>query len=140
MAVIKATQKDVELLARLMRAEAESDGNMGMLCVGNVGVNRVLADCLDFKDINSVEQMIFQSPGGFEATQYGYFYQRARENEIQLARRVINGERFEPSSTALWFYNPFQEDCPIKFWGQWNSGRYGEHCFYIPLESENCYD
>lgn len=72
MAVIKATQKDVELLARLMRAEAESDGNMGMLCVGNVGVNRVLADCLDFKDINSVEQMIFQSPGGFEATQYGY--------------------------------------------------------------------
>ena len=140
MAVIKATQKDVELLARLMRAEAESDGNMGLLCVGNVGVNRVLADCLDFKDINSVEQMIFQSPGGFEATQYGYFYQRARENEIQLARRVINGERFEPASTALWFYNPFQEDCPIKFWGQWNSGRYGEHCFYIPLESENCYD
>ena len=38
MGVIAATQKEVELLARLMRAEAESDGNMGMLLVGNVGV------------------------------------------------------------------------------------------------------
>ena len=43
MGVIEATQKEVELLARLMRAEAESDGNMGMLLVGNVGVNRVLS-------------------------------------------------------------------------------------------------
>jgi N-acetylmuramoyl-L-alanine amidase len=139
MAVIKATQKDVELLARLMRAEAESDGDMGMLLVGNVGVNRVLANCLDFKDIDTIEQMVFQSPGGFESTQYGYFYQRARESEIKLARRVINGEQFDPATTALWFYNPFQENCPEKFWGQWNSGRYGEHCYYIPLESENCY-
>ena len=127
MAVIKATQKDVELLARLMRAEAESDGDMGMLLVGNV------------KDIDTIEQMVFQSPGGFESTQYGYFYQRARESEIKLARRVINGEQFDPATTALWFYNPFQENCPEKFWGQWNSGRYGEHCYYIPLESENCY-
>ena len=29
MGVVQATQKDVELLARLMRAEAESDGDMG---------------------------------------------------------------------------------------------------------------
>ena len=51
MGVVQATQKDIELLARLMRAEAESDGNMGMLLVGNVGVNRVLANCHDFKNI-----------------------------------------------------------------------------------------
>lgn len=55
--------KDVELLARLMRAEAESDGNMGMLLVGNVCVNRVLANCHDFKNINTIQQMVFQSPG-----------------------------------------------------------------------------
>ena len=55
MGVVQATQKDIELLARLMRAEAESDGNMGMLLVGNVCVNRVLANCHDFKNINTKE-------------------------------------------------------------------------------------
>ncbi len=51
MAVIKHTDKDIDLLARLMLAEAEGDGNLGMLMSGNVGVNRVRGDCLDYKDI-----------------------------------------------------------------------------------------
>lgn len=75
MSVIPHNQKEVELLARLMRAEAESEGSLGMLMVGNVGVNRVLANCLDFKDITSIEQMVFQHPGGFESTLYSYFYE-----------------------------------------------------------------
>ena len=57
--------------------------------VGNVGINRVLANCLDFTNITSIQQMVFQSPGGFEATQYPYFYQAAREVDIRLAQRVI---------------------------------------------------
>ena len=36
------------MLARLMRAEAEGEGELGMLMVGNVGVNRVRGDCMDF--------------------------------------------------------------------------------------------
>ena len=139
MPVIKATQNDIETLARLMRAEAEADGDLGMLMVGNVGVNRILADCLDFRDITNIQEMTFQSPGGFEATLFPYFYQRARDNEIKLAKRVIDGQRFEPATTALWFYNPFQTDCPPQFWGHWNSGRFGVHCFYFPLESDNCF-
>ena len=38
--------------------------------------------------------MVYQNPGGFEATQKGYFYQRAREQDIALARRTIQGQRF----------------------------------------------
>ena len=91
MAVVAYTEKDVDLLARLLRAEAE--GDLGMLMVGNVGINRVIENCLDFANIRSIQDMIFQSPGGFEATQKGYFYQRAREHEKNLARRVIRGER-----------------------------------------------
>jgi N-acetylmuramoyl-L-alanine amidase len=96
LAVIKYNQKELELLARLMRAEAEGDGTQGMLLVGNVGVNRVRANCLDFKNINSITSMVYQNPGGFEATQFGYFYQAAREKDKKLAKRVINGERFVP--------------------------------------------
>ena len=57
MTLIKYSTKERDLLARLMRAEAIGEGELGMLMVGNVGVNRVLADCLTFKDIRSVLQM-----------------------------------------------------------------------------------
>lgn len=134
MAVIQSTEKGVELLARLMRAEAEGEGQLGMLMVGNTGVNRVMSNCLDFTQLRSIDDMVFQSPGGFEATQKGYFYQRAREKDIQLARRVIQGERFHPASNSLWFFEP-AEGCPAQWYGQWNIGRYKAHCFFAPLES-----
>lgn len=135
MAVIRANSNDVDLLARLMRAEAEGEGELGMLLAGNVMVNRVRADCLDFTDINNIERMVYQSPGGFEAIQKGYFYQRARDRDRRLARRVINGERFHPAEFSLWFFKP-EGACPAQWWGQWNSGRYKSHCFYTPLASE----
>ena len=138
MAVVAYNNQELKLLARLMRAEAESDGALGMLMVGNVGVNRVLANCLDFKNITTVYKMVFQRPGGFEATLNSYFYQAAREADIKLARRSLNGERHSPATRALWFYNS-PGDCSAQWWGQWNSGRYKSHCFYAPVESENCY-
>lgn len=139
MAVVAHNEAEVKLLARLMRAEAESEGKLGMLMVGNVGVNRVRANCLDFVNIRSIQQMVFQRPGGFESTLYSYFYQAAREADIQLARRCISGERFHPATFALWFYNSFGEDCRAQWFGQWNSGRFKSHCFYAPVESENCF-
>ena len=42
---VKYIKSDINLLARIMRAEALGEGNLGMLMVGNVGVNRVLAGC-----------------------------------------------------------------------------------------------
>lgn len=134
MAVIATNEAEIKLLARLIRAEAEGEGNLGMLMVGNVGVNRVRADCLDFRDVRTLRQMVFQSPGGFEATQKGYFYQPARQNEIRLARRVVNGERFHPASNSLWFFMP-TGGCPAQWFNQWNSGRYKSHCFYSPSQS-----
>lgn len=135
MAVIQSTEKGVELLARLMRAEAEGEGELGMLMVGNTSVNRIMSNCLDFTQLRNIDDMVFQSPGGFEATQKGYFYQRARERDIQLARRVIKGERFHPATNSLWFFEP-AGICPDQWYGQWNVGRYKAHCFFAPLESE----
>lgn len=135
MAVIAHNQAEVDLLARLIRAEAEGDGNLGMLLVGNVGVNRVRADCLDFGDIRSITQMVYQSPGGFEATQKGYFYQPARENERRLARRVLRGERFHPATNSLWFFMP-SGACPAQWFNQWNAGRFKSHCFFAPTRSD----
>lgn len=139
MSVIAHNEEEVKLLARLMRAEAEAEGQLGMLLVGNVGVNRVRARCLDFVDINTITAMVFQRPGGFEATLYPYFYQAARQLDINLARRVLRGEQFSPAERSLWFYAAGEEPCQAQWYGQWNSGRFKSHCFYSPVESENCF-
>ena len=80
-------------MARMMRAEAEGEGNQGMLYVGNVIVNRAVADCLDFKDVRTIEDVIYQVQGGnysFEAVQKGnLFYERARANEKRLAKQTF---------------------------------------------------
>ncbi len=65
MGVIAYNEEDVKLLARLMRAEAEGEGQQGMLMVGNVGVNRVRGNCLDFKSIRNLRQMVYQKPRRF---------------------------------------------------------------------------
>ncbi|MCM3006622.1 cell wall hydrolase [Priestia koreensis] len=135
MAVIPYNEADVKLLARLMRAEAEGEGRLGMLMVGNVGVNRVAAKCLDFKDVNSIDRMVNQRPGGFEATQKGYFYQKARGSEIALARKVIKGGKYHPASSSLWFFKP-QGNCPGQWYNQSNAGRFKSHCFYQPSQSD----
>ncbi len=131
MAIVAHNEKEVELLARLMRAEAEGEGELGMLMVGNAGINRVLADCLDFINIRTINDMVFQSPGGFEATQKGYFYQRARDIDMRLAERILQGERQHPATNSLWFFMPAAE-CPAQWYDQWNVGRYKSHCFYAP--------
>lgn len=109
-----------------------------MLMVGNVGVNRILANCLDFRNVRTMRDMVYQSPGGYEAVQKSYFYQRPRESEIRLARRVINGERTWPATYALWFFRPSGE-CPATWYNQPNAGRYKAHCFFAP-SGDDCPD
>ncbi|KPL58004.1 cell wall hydrolase [Rossellomorea vietnamensis] len=135
MAVIPYNEKEVKLLARLMRAEAEGEGQQGMLMVGNVGVNRVRSDCLDFKKLANLQDMVFQSPGGFEATQKSYFYQRARQKEIDLARKTIKGGRYHPASYSLWFFKP-AGNCPAEWYNQSNAGRFKSHCFFQPTQGD----
>jgi N-acetylmuramoyl-L-alanine amidase len=135
MAVINYTQKQLKLLARLMRAEAVSDGRLAMLMVGNTGVNRVRVDCLDFKGIRNLQDMVFQQPGGFEATQKGFFYQRARDKDIRLARKTVKGQRYHPATYSLWFFAP-EGNCPQEWFGEPLEGRYKTHCFYKPTWNE----
>ncbi|WP_062104922.1 cell wall hydrolase [Bacillus niameyensis] len=140
MPVVKARESDIDLLARLLRAEAEGEGIQGMMMVGNVGINRIRADCSDFKGIRTIPQMIYQ-PHAFEAVTHGYFYQRARESERRLAKRAINGERVWPAKYSLWYFRP-EGDCPATWYNQPLVARYKLHCFYEPTatECENVYN
>ena len=135
MPVVKARGSDIDLLARLLRAEAEGEGERGMQLVGNVGINRIRANCSDFKGLRTIPQMIYQ-PHAFEAVQHGYFYQRAREREKRLARRAVDGERFWPAKFSLWYFKP-PGDCPQTWYNQPFVGKFKNHCFYQP-KAETC--
>ncbi len=135
MMVVAYTDKELDLLARLMRAEAVGEGEVGMLMVGNVAVNRAIADCLVFKDIRTIQQVVYQNPSGFSGTTSPLFFSSATEKEKELAQMVLNGKTFWPATHALWFYAPKTGQSCVGLWyDQQLSGRYRNHCFYRPYE------
>ncbi len=137
MSVIRSTDKERDLLARLMRAEAIGEGDLGMLMVGNVVINRALANCLTFENVDTISKVIYQNPGGFSGVDSPLFFSNPTTTEKNLADRVIKGEYYYPATNALWFYAPKEgESCKTTWWGQYNSGRYKNHCFYVPSEGE----
>ena len=130
--ILKYSSKELDLCARLMRAEALSDGELGMLRVGNVIVNRALANCLDFKNIRTITDVVYQSPGGFVGTNSSLFNSgSATTKERELAKRVLNGEAYHPATNALWFYGT-SSNCKNTWFNQRNTGKYKTHCFYAP--------
>ena len=131
--LINYTSKELDLCARLMRAEALGEGDLGMLMVGNVIVNRAIANCLDFKNIRSITDVVYQNPGGFTGTTSSLFKSGSTTKEKQLAERVLRGEYYHPATNALWFYAPTKNsDCKPTWFNQKNTGRYKSHCFYAP--------
>ena len=70
-----------------MRAEALNEGNLGMLMVGNVVVNRTIANCLTFKNIRTLTDAIYQ-PNQFVGTNSSLFQSRSTTAEKNLAKRV----------------------------------------------------
>lgn len=135
MALVNYTAKELDQMARLMRAEAVGEGDLGMLMVGNVIMNRVIADCLTFKNNNTIESVIYQSPGGFSGVNSNLFFSTATTKEKELALRNINGETYYPATHALWFYSPSANSSCVPLWYEQElSGKYKSHCFYKPYQ------
>ena len=133
--IISYTDTERDLLARIMRAEALSEGDLGMLMVGNVVVNRVIADCYTFKNIDSIENAIYQ-PNQFVGTNSSLFEATPTALEKQLADRILKGEYYYPATHALWFYAPGSNSCTSTWYSQPLAGKYKNHCFYKPKAGE----
>lgn len=132
--IIQYNTKELDLLARIMRAEALNEGNLGMLMVGNVVVNRAIANCLTFKNIRTLTDAIYQ-PNQFVGTKSSLFQSAATTKEKELAERVVRGEYYHPATNALWFYAPTPgTSCKATWYDQKRAGSYKGHCFYEPEE------
>ncbi len=129
--LINYTTKELDLLARIMRAEALNEGELGMLMVGNVVVNRVIANCYTFKDIDSITDAIYQK-NQFSGINGSLFQGSPTTTEKRLAERILRGEYYYPATHALWFYAPGNNTCQSTWYSQPLAGRYKNHCFYRP--------
>ena len=90
---------DLDLLARLISAEARGEPYVGQVAVGAVVLNRV--DHPSFP--NSVSAVIYQ-PGAFSCLDDGQFDQPVAESAYRAARDAING--YDPSYGAIYYFNP----------------------------------
>lgn len=134
--IISYTSKELDLLARIMRAEALAEGDLGMLMVGNVVVNRALVSCYTFKNVNTITQVIYQ-PNQFVGTDGPLFEASPTTLEKNLAKRILNGEYYYPATHALWFYAPSKNaSCQSTWYSQPLAGKYKNHCFYRPQSGE----
>ena len=134
---INYTDKEAELLARTMRAEALNEGELGMLMVGNVIANRVVANCYIFKNTRTISDVIYQK-NQFSGINSPLFQAKPTALEKRLAERILRGEDYYPATHALWFYAPqnSEENCIPNWYNQNLAGKYKSHCFYKPNPGE----
>lgn len=94
-----ATQANVDLLARIISAEARGEPYVGQVAVGAVILNRI--EHPSFPD--TLSGVIYQK-GAFTAVTDGQFYQPVADSAYKAARDALNG--WDPTSGCIYYYNP----------------------------------
>ena len=90
---------DVDLLARLISAEARGEPYTGQVAVGAVVLNRVNSPAFP----STMSGVIYQS-GAFSCLNDGQFWEPVADSAYKAARDAING--WDPSGGAIYYFNP----------------------------------
>lgn len=94
-----ASSSQVDLLARLISAEARGEPYSGQVAVGAVVLNRIKHPSFP----NMLPGVIYQS-GAFTCITDGQFNQPVAESAYRAARDALNG--VDPSGGAIYYFNP----------------------------------
>ena len=89
----------LDLLARIISAEARGEPYVGQVAVGAVVLNRVRHPSFP----NSVAGVVYQN-GAFTAVSDGQINQPVAASAYQAARDALSG--WDPSGGAIYYYNP----------------------------------
>ena len=95
----QSTSGDVDLLARLISAEARGEPYAGQVAVGAVVLNRVESPAFPA----SISGVIYQQ-GAFSCLNDGQFWKPVADSAYRAARDALNGS--DPSGGALYYFNP----------------------------------
>ena len=90
---------NVELLARVISAEARGEPYSGQVAVGAVILNRVEHPSFP----NTIAGVVYQ-PGAFTCMVDGQFNEPVAESSVRAAREALNGA--DPSGGAIYYFNP----------------------------------
>lgn len=90
---------DIELLAKVISAEARGESYEGQVAVGAVILNRVAHP--SFPD--SLSGVVYQK-GAFSCVNDSNWYQAVAESSKRAARDALNG--WDPSGGAIYYFNP----------------------------------
>ena len=96
---VTADSLDLDLLARVISAEAKGEPYEGQVAVGAVILNRIEHPSFP----NTLAGVIYQA-GAFESVSNGEYLKAATESCIRAAREAIAGS--DPSGGAIYFFNP----------------------------------
>ena len=101
-AVISYTASDLDLLARLVRAETENQPYNAKVAVAAVVVNRVQSN----EFANTISGVIYEKLGGyyqFTPVENGWINRPATQDCIQAAKDALHGA--DPSNGALFYFD-----------------------------------
>ncbi len=90
---------DIDLLARLISAEARGEPYSGQVAVGAVVLNRIEHPSFP----GTLSGVIYQS-GAFSCLYDGQFDQPVADSAYRAARDALNG--WDPSGGAIYYFNP----------------------------------
>ncbi len=92
-------QASLDLLARVISAEARGEPYSGQVAVGAVILNRVEHPSFP----NTIAGVVYQ-PGAFTCMVDGQIDQPVAESAVRAAREALNGA--DPSGGAIYYFNP----------------------------------
>lgn len=95
----KYTNSDIELLAKIISAEARGESYIGQVAVGAVVLNRVSHASFP----NTIAGVVYQS-GAFDAVRDSNWYAEVSSSAKKAAQDAING--WDPTGGAIYYYNP----------------------------------
>lgn len=136
---------DRELFARLIQCEAGGEGDDGMRAMASVVMNRVKVPYgeyfrVDQGDLRKViEQQgefdCLRSVVGGQPNEQTVYNMNPLEIHYEIADWAMGGSSFGPIANSLWYFNPYNPQCPDYF--PYNGtgvvqNRVNHHCFYIP--------
>ncbi|AWX56654.1 MULTISPECIES: cell wall hydrolase [Brevibacillus] len=96
---VKVSERDMELLARLVYAEGRGEPYEGQVAIAAVVLNRVASD--EFP--NTVREVIY-APNAFSPVHDGNLTHKSNESTRKAVQDALNGK--DPSNGSLYFFNP----------------------------------
>ncbi|NIK68008.1 MULTISPECIES: cell wall hydrolase [unclassified Paenibacillus] len=120
---VSANQEELDLLARIVYAEARGESYKGQVAVAAVVLNRLDADGFP----KTIKGVIEQS-GAFTAVDDGQYYLKPDSTAYKAALDALGGK--DPSNGALYYFNP--KTATSKWiWSRKQTVQIGNHIFAV---------